>query len=55
VDAETEDDSFNDRLAKLAAPMLKVFQEPETMETTLVKMQSVENASDPWICEQCFG
>jgi len=40
VDAETEDDSFNDRLAKLAAPMLKVFQEPETMETMLVKMQS---------------
>ena len=35
MDAETEDDSFNDRLAKLAAPMLKVFQEPETTETEL--------------------
>jgi len=34
--AETESDLFNDRLAKLAAPILKVFQEPETTETELL-------------------
>jgi len=36
--AETEDDSFNDRLAKLAAPMLKVFQKPETVEAELLSV-----------------
>jgi len=38
--AETEDDSFNDRLAQLAAPMLNVFQKPETMETMLLSVTS---------------
>ncbi|CAG8648156.1 9870_t:CDS:1, partial [Paraglomus brasilianum] len=33
--AETKDDAFNDRLSKLAAPMLKVFQEPSTTEIEL--------------------
>ena len=33
--AETKDDIFNERLSKLAAPMLNVFQEPSAMEIAL--------------------